>query len=216
MNRYGSIYLMTNLITNKSYVGQTIQLIEKRISQHCRDNRSGRHLYNTICKYGINNFQITELVTCFDQESLNIMETYFINQFQTFSPTGYNLTMGGNQKGKITEEVRLKMSLAKKGKPSRKKDHSWSDALKLSTSKRQGGKPIIAKNVITGIETRFEFIQQACTIGGFTNSSIYHVMNGNRRTHKNHIFYYENQANQNGSAGSNKPEHVQRIDSETK
>ena len=45
----GSIYVVTNKINNKKYVGQTIHTAQKRFNQHCKDdNLLGR----SIRKYG--------------------------------------------------------------------------------------------------------------------------------------------------------------------
>jgi group I intron endonuclease len=108
MKRYGSIYKITNTLSGKSYIGQTTQPVKKRFRQHISDSRSGKHLFFSIQKYGFNNFSFEEILTCFDGKSLNVAETYFIKYFNTFGEHGYNLTMGGEEKGQITEEVRKK------------------------------------------------------------------------------------------------------------
>jgi hypothetical protein len=69
MKRFGSVYVITNLINGKQYVGQTIQSVAKRFKQHSSDNRSGRHMHASIKFHGEENFSIEEVVTCFDQKS---------------------------------------------------------------------------------------------------------------------------------------------------
>lgn len=209
--RYGTVYLITNTITGKKYIGQTTQDVQKRFHQHATDSRSGRHLYNTIKCYGEENFIVDELITCFDQKSLDFMETYFIELHNTFTPNGYNLCMGGNGKGIIGDATRQKMSMAKKGKPSKKKDHSWSEEAKLKASRRQNGKPIVATCLKTGKKIQYDFINQAKK-DGFNNSEIYRVLCGKRKHHKNYTFAY---VNQSGSPENNILEHAQRIGIET-
>lgn len=210
MKRYGSIYIITNLVTGKKYIGQTIQPVEKRFQQHATDSRSGRHMYSSIQFYGKQNFSIEEVMVCFDLKSLDYYETYFINELETFSPKGYNLCKGGMGKGIITEETRKKMSEAKIGK-SVKRQKLWSEESRLNKSKSQGGKPICAKNVLTGEVTTYQYLQLACRQGGFYEKEIYSVLKGTAKIHKNHIFYY---ANQSGSLSDNTEKHAQRIEIE--
>lgn len=210
MKRFGSIYKITNLINGKIYIGQTTQDVEYRFSQHKRDKRSGRHLFLSITSYGSENFLFEEIFVCQDRQSLDFYETFFINHFNSFTPNGYNLTMGGEKKGVIGEETRRKMSQAKLGtKVQRTK--TWSTESRMNKSKAQGGKPIIAKCLITGNTKHYDFINQAEN-DGFNNSEIYRVIKGQRKSHKNHTFYY---ANQSGSPESKNSEHAQRIGIET-
>lgn len=206
MKKFGTIYIITNLINGKKYVGQTIQTVEKRFKQHKVDKRSGRHLHLSINSYGVNNFQVEEFMSCFDQSSLDFYETLAINTFNTMTPSGYNLCKGGANKGEISESTREKMSLAKKGKPQTTK-RFWNEESKLAISKKRGGKPIIAMNRSTGEVKRYDYVNQACK-DGFLNSEIYAVLKGNSRSHKNHIFYY---VDQSGSSEVNNSEHAQRI-----
>lgn len=210
MKRFGSVYIITNNITNKKYIGQTIQSLDSRFKQHIRDGRSGRHMHNSINFYGKENFTIEELAVCFDQKSLDICETFLIEKLNTFSPNGYNLCKGGSQKGEITEETRLKMSLAKKGKTVTR-TKKWSSESRLEKSRAQGGRPIIAKSLIDNSERFYNFINEA-EKDGFNNSEIYRVLSGKRKHHKNHTFYY---ANQSGSVESKNSSHAQRIEIET-
>ena len=78
---YGRIYKITNKINSKAYIGQTIQDISKRFKQHATDKRSGRHLYATISKHGIDNFEVEEIFTVMtNQNDLDWFETYFIEK----------------------------------------------------------------------------------------------------------------------------------------
>lgn len=43
------------------------------------------------------------------------MEVYYIDKFDTLSPNGYNMNTGGGCKYALSDETRLKMSLASKG-----------------------------------------------------------------------------------------------------
>ena len=132
----GYIYLITNTVTKKQYVGQTIcQDIERRWKQHksVDHNSIGRYLLAAYKKYGIDNFKFQIICICFD-EDCNIYEEQYINKFNTLVPNGYNLREGGKNskqhpetsklisdrlRGRrltpITDEIRIKISDSLKG-----------------------------------------------------------------------------------------------------
>ena len=62
------IYVITNNINNKQYVGKTNLSIQKRFQEHINDSKQQikehRPLYNAFNKYGINNFSIRILEEC--------------------------------------------------------------------------------------------------------------------------------------------------------
>lgn len=138
----GYIYLITNTITKKQYVGQTIRKdIETRWKDHkaVDKNTIGRCLFNTYKKYGIDKFKFQIICICFD-EDCNQYEEDYIKKYNTIAPNGYNLESGGNNskchpetkkliseklKGRllvpITDEIRRKQSLARMGE----KNHNF-------------------------------------------------------------------------------------------
>ncbi len=65
-------------------------------------------------KYGIENFEVTIVATCFSLEMANFLESCFIKKYDTFK-NGFNLTSGGGRCD-ISEETRMKMSQANKGR----------------------------------------------------------------------------------------------------
>ena len=86
------IYQITNTITNKKYVGKTIQKVEKRFQQHIRySKKHNTKLSNAIKKYGKDNFIIEILETCDDEKHLNEREIYWILKILP----EYNMTLGG-------------------------------------------------------------------------------------------------------------------------
>lgn len=91
----GFIYLITNNINNKKYVGQTIGSIQERWNQHLRATRDkgSRHLYDAIKLYGYQSFSIQELEEV-PNDWLNERECYWISYYDSFA-NGYNMTSGG-------------------------------------------------------------------------------------------------------------------------
>ena len=91
------IYIITNNITGKQYVGQSIH-IEKRIKEHQYGNDiHTSYLENSIKKHGWENFTWNILHEC-NPEDLDIEEMKFIALYNTYH-NGYNLTQGGDLKG---------------------------------------------------------------------------------------------------------------------
>lgn len=89
------IYKITNKITNKSYIGQSIN-IEDRIKAHWR-TKDNTYIHHAIQKYGKENFNYCVLEECpIDKDILNQKEKHYIKIYNTLSPNGYNLTIGGD------------------------------------------------------------------------------------------------------------------------
>lgn len=109
------VYLITNKINGKQYVGQTIQKLEDRWKTH-RSSISGcLALKSAIEKYCPDNFTVEVIYEANSMEELNKKEQEFINKLNTLAPNGYNLTTGG-ERPKYSEESRKKMSQSSKGR----------------------------------------------------------------------------------------------------
>lgn len=97
------IYKITNLINQKSYIGQSID-IENRLKNHkkhaftsnTKDKEYNKPLYCAIRKYGVDNFSYEILEECTIVE-LNNKEIFYIELYDTYNK-GYNCNRGGNQR----------------------------------------------------------------------------------------------------------------------
>lgn len=103
---HGVIYLITNCINGKKYVGQTVQKLTQRFQQHCAIQGKCRAVESAIAKYGKENFTIEELATAYSQDELNALEMRYIKEFKSIAPTGYNLMSGGGQGGVMHEDTK--------------------------------------------------------------------------------------------------------------
>lgn len=94
------VYVITNEVNGKKYVGVTQYSLDKRFKEHCHDSKTDRCkdrlLYSDMNKYGFKNFSIDELETCSDDERFE-KETYWVDKLNTHD-NGYNLTYGGSGK----------------------------------------------------------------------------------------------------------------------
>ena len=103
----GYIYLITNKINGKQYVGQSIRDdIKIRWKQH-KNNKSGdTPISKAYNKYGIENFKFQIICICFDNDC-NKYEIDYIKKYNTISPNGYNLREGGENSKHHIDTIKL-------------------------------------------------------------------------------------------------------------
>lgn len=109
------IYKVTNKFNGKVYIGQTIKPLNYRWSQHCSYTSNCVALNRAIKKYGKENFTVEQIDIANSQDELDDKERYWIEFYQSFGEKGYNLTNGGEINKLVSEETKLKISLANKG-----------------------------------------------------------------------------------------------------
>lgn len=84
------IYIITNLIDGKQYIGQSIN-IERRFYEHrCISHETNVHLKRALKKYGKENFKYEVLEEC-SEEELNEKEIEYIKLLKP----EYNVSLGG-------------------------------------------------------------------------------------------------------------------------
>jgi len=113
------IYLVTNKINNKKYIGQTIVSLKKRWQRHCWTctlQAKRQAITEAIAKYGKESFQIFEIDYADSLEEANRKEVYWGLFYNSLSPNGYNLKLGGRKYAKMAQETKDKISKSNKGK----------------------------------------------------------------------------------------------------
>jgi group I intron endonuclease len=114
---YGRIYLVTNKLNGKQYVGQTV-------TKHSRHGH-GHAIRDAYKKYGHTMFLYEHLTEGdLSQEQLDCLEKFWIEVFDCLVPNGYNLESGGrwgkyascspSLGKKASNETRAKMSESQK------------------------------------------------------------------------------------------------------
>jgi len=114
-----SIYMHTNIISGKSYIGYTKKSVEERFRHHMELARHKKHrsyFQRALLKHGIRGFESTTLKMVKTLEEALYWEKIYIFALRTKYPGGYNLTDGGEGvKGlRFPSEVRAKMSMLAK------------------------------------------------------------------------------------------------------
>jgi len=134
----GIIYILTNKITKKKYVGQTKQELKKRIIGHISDcKRNNYPILNSIKKYGTENFEIR--FREYPVKFLDRIEKWLIFFVKSRKPYGYNLDGGGNKNKNISLETRKKMSVRQIGEKNYWYGKCRSDETKEKISKSHIG-----------------------------------------------------------------------------
>lgn len=114
---FGRVYMVTNRINGKQYVGQTI-------TKHSRHGH-GHAMKDAYKKHGFENFEYAAVIEGeLTGMQLDFFEKFWIGVLGCTAPNGYNLEAGGrwgkyvyhspNKGKKLTLECRAKMSQAQK------------------------------------------------------------------------------------------------------
>ncbi len=111
-----TVYMHVNKSNLKIYIGITYQEVERR----WRSNGNGyknQVFYNAIQKYGWDNFEHIILFENKTKEEAEELEILFIKTLMSNNCAyGYNVSNGGNSTGKISEDTKVKISKANKGR----------------------------------------------------------------------------------------------------
>lgn len=110
------IYKITSP-SKKVYIGQSID-IEKRWKDYKKLRcKAQTKLYNSIKKHGADKHKFDVIIEC-DESELNEKERYYQDLYSCIGSNGLNcsLTISSDRSGAMSDESKLKMSLAQKGK----------------------------------------------------------------------------------------------------
>jgi len=132
------IYKITNP-NGKVYIGQSINVIERLYHYKRLDCKEQPKIYNSLKKYGLKNHTFEVICYC-EISKLNELERYY-QDFYNVVDNGLNcrLTVSNDRSGKFSEETKLKMSIAQKGR-------IVSEESKLKMSLSRKGKRLGSEN----------------------------------------------------------------------
>ena len=165
------IYCIENLINQNKYIGQSND-IYTRWKEHKfelnKNTHHNRYLQNAWNKYGKENFKFYIVEIC-EKSILDEREIYYIKYFDTYAylgnKNGYNLTIGGEGIGELSEEERQVFREAQKSIPIYQID--------------------MKGNIVKLWEHGARHASKELNIG---QAPIWHCVNGDRKTYKNYIW----------------------------
>lgn len=112
------IYKITNKFNNKKYIGQSINVTDRKNTHFQalrRGDHSNSHLQNAFNKYGESQFSFEIIEHC-PVEHLDEREIYFIDKYNsTNRHLGYNIESGGNS-NPMADETKSKIQESNRGK----------------------------------------------------------------------------------------------------
>lgn len=118
----GCVYLVTNVVNGKCYVGKTLYRLNFRMRSHkyeAFDNLVAATVpfHNALRKYGFDAFRWEYLFRGNNNEKLLEREIYYIKLLNTQVPGGYNVTVGGEGVVgyRATAETRAKLAVVCRG-----------------------------------------------------------------------------------------------------
>lgn len=139
----GSLYVIWNDVNDKLYIGITTTTIEQRFRKHIKNALRGgdTHLYRAIRKFGECVFHIECLVSNIPNERLPLFERSCIAHYDS-KHKGYNMTDGGDGVLNPSDDIRQKMSRAKRGhipwnKGTKGVMKAWNKGLPMTEERKQ-------------------------------------------------------------------------------
>jgi group I intron endonuclease len=146
------IYKFTHTETGRCYIGQTIQNPNQRRLEHFLDSRDASknyHFHNALRKYGRDAFTFVVITEATSLEELNLLEEFYINQYNSIE-SGFNIRQGGNNKKHHPDSIK-RMSDAQKAAHARRRklgtDGGWT---------RKDGGPMKGKNAPKSINKKLD------------------------------------------------------------
>ena len=116
------IYLITNKINNKKYIGQTVSRLSsgrkygssQRFNKHMNDalnnNINRKNIFcNAIRKHGRDKFNFEILIYC-NKSDVDFYECKFITFYNTLLPNGYNTDPGGKTNKNQSQFIKERLS----------------------------------------------------------------------------------------------------------
>lgn len=155
------IYKFESKINGKCYIGITKQLIKNRLKLHYHDVTSGRGslVHAAFNKHGLESFWFNVIGEAESLEEAYKKEMLAIRIFNSKSPNGYNLTVGGDGGSNPSQQTRHKMRLAQLGK---KQSEETKEKRRISRLGYKPSQESIQKsaNARRGVKRSSDFVEE--------------------------------------------------------
>ena len=177
---YGFIYITTNMINGKKYIGQKI--FQGKWQNYLG---SGTYFLRSVRKYGKNNFSREIIAIAYSKKELNELEIEYVdNHNAIISNNYYNLVSGGNGTSgfHLSDEIKNKMSKAKRYSFSDENPNAKELKRKFSIAKTGGNNPKAVKVICVTTGEVFDCMTSASNKYGIHKNKIWHSCNGNTKS----------------------------------
>lgn len=197
-----TVYMHKNKLNGKIYIGITGREPYKR----WMNGRGYKDTYfgNAIKKYGWDNFEHIILMDGLSKEEAEKMEIKLISEYDSTNKSkGYNISLGGSGSESLSEETKLKISNANKGRYIGEKNPLYGkprpkeviDAIKLSN-----GKPVYQYDRKTGdFISEYPSAAEAGRVLGINHANISAVCNRGVKSIGGFIFRYKEEGLEYGA-----------------
>lgn len=173
------IYRITNKINGKTYVGQSIDIKRRFWDHRCLSHEHNIHLKRAMMKYGKENFEYEILEEC-SIEELDEKERKYIADLKP----EYNVSSGGNGKGKFPESVKKIISQKSKAQWERMTDEEKAQRVKNNLKGPRKGHIVSAETRQKLRERNLNKKQSLDTINKRKNTMLLKKQNGYIRTNE--------------------------------
>lgn len=183
------IYKITNIQTNKVYIGQTVRCYKRRFREHMnfQNKYNKSFLKNSVKHHGVENFTVEPIFYCF--QDFSCFEFFFIESYKSVYPNGYNMIAFDTTNRNFSEKTRKRMSKSKQGRV------PWNKNLKVGKTWNKGvhnvnGKKIIRVCLETSEIQEYPSSMEAVR-DGFNSGHIIQCCKGKLKQHKGYKWYYK-------------------------
>lgn len=90
------IYKVVNKINGKIYIGKTNNFKKRKQEHTVYDINDNSYFHKALKKYGLDSFEWSIIDYAHTLTEINNLEKYYISEYNTYKPNGYNMTKGGD------------------------------------------------------------------------------------------------------------------------
>lgn len=115
--RIYTVYMHTCNANGKRYIGITMQKVNRRWGIGGNGYKNSSYFHSAIKKYGWDNFKHEIILLNLTKAEAEMFEIGMIKYYKSSDRSfGYNIDLGGNSTGKISDETKRKLRLSNLGK----------------------------------------------------------------------------------------------------